>query len=216
MANDAVNGRRLGRPVDVDSAVTRQRLLDTARQRFARDGFDATTNRVIAADAGITSGAIYHYFSSKTELYEAVYTETIDLVYGEFEKAAAQADNLLDQFSAILDAAARLNDEDPSLAGFVVGISSEVQRHPALAERLAPYRGRNVRFFRRLVREAAARGELMDDVDHRALEDLLGAVLAGLARFSTITGDAARHSAAIVALKRFFAGTLVQRPTTDR
>jgi AcrR family transcriptional regulator len=210
---DETNGvpRRLGRPRDVDSEATRQRLLDVARQLFARDGFDVTTNRAIADLVGITSGAIYHYFSSKAELYEAVYTETLDRVYDEFDAAVAGHDNLLEQFSAVLDAASRLNHEDPSLAGFVVAIATETRRHPVLAERLQQYRGRNVRFFRRLVAEAVERGELAPDADPRAVEDLLGAVLAGLARFSAVTGNADRHTAAIEALKQFFAGTLVDR-----
>lgn len=184
-------------------------MLEVARRRFARDGFDGTTNRAIAEMADITSGAIYHYFSSKAELYEAVYLQTLDRVYTEFDEAIDGHHRLLDQFSAVLDAAARLNDEDPSLAGFVVSISGETRSHPELAERLQQYRGRNVKFFRRLVAEAAARGELGPDVDPRAVEDLMGAVLAGLARFSAVTGDAKRHRAAIDALKLFFAGALV-------
>jgi AcrR family transcriptional regulator len=202
--------RRLGRPRDVDSEATRKRLLDVARRRFARDGFDGTTNRAIADMADITSGAIYHYFSSKAELYEAVYVQTLDRVYHEFDLAVAGHRSLLDQFSAVLDAAARLNDDDPSLAGFVVAISTETRRHPELATRLQRYRGRNVSFFRRLVADAVERGELAPDVDPRAVEDLMGAVLAGLARFSAVTGDAKRHRAAIDALKLFFAGALVE------
>jgi AcrR family transcriptional regulator len=203
--------RRLGRPPDVDSNATRSRLVTVARQHFARDGFDATTNRAIAEAAGITTGAIYHYFASKAEMYEAVYLETLDHVYAEFEGAVAGPTTLLEQFSALLDAAVRLNDEDPSLSGFVVGIASETQRHPDLAERLRPFRGRNTRFLRGLVESAADRGELAGDVEPRAVEDLLAAVLAGLARFSAVTGDGRRHADAVAALKRFFAGTLVGR-----
>ena len=208
---DAAIGRRLGRPPDVDSGVTRDRLVSTARHLFARDGFDATTNRDIAAAAGITTGAIYHYFSSKADLYVAVYTETIDFVYGEFERAVVHHDNLLDQYVAVLDAAGRMNDADPSVTGFVVAIAGETQRHPALAARLRSVRGRNATFFRRLVADAAERGELLPGVDQRGLADLLGAVLAGMARLSTVTGDRRRQAAAMCSLKRFLDGTLLQR-----
>ena len=205
------NGRRLGRPPDVDSNATRSRLVAVARQHFARDGYDATTNRAIAEAAGITTGAIYHYFSSKAEMYAAVYVETLDDVYAEFERAVEAAATLLGQFSALLDAAVRLNDQDPFLAGFVIGIAAETQRHPDLAELLRPLRGRNTRWMRRLVTAAVERGELATDVSPRAVEDLLTAVLGGLARFSAVTGDAGRHADAVGVLKRFFAGTLVQR-----
>jgi len=208
---DAGVTRRLGRPPDVDSGVTRDRLVTTARKLFARDGFDATTNRDIAQAAGITTGAIYHYFPSKADLYIAVYTETIEFVYSEFEKAIADHDGLLDQYVAVLDAAGRMNEADHSVTAFVVAIASEAQRHPALAERLRAVRGRNTNFFRAMVASAAERGELAPGVDERGLADLLSAVLAGMARLSTVTGDRRRQAAAMCSLKRFLDGTLIQR-----
>ena len=45
---------------------------------------------MIADDVGITTGALYHYTESKAELYAAVYCETINEVYTEFETAAAE------------------------------------------------------------------------------------------------------------------------------
>jgi AcrR family transcriptional regulator len=177
--------------------------------RFARDGFRATTNRLIADDVGITSGAIYHYVESKAELYAAVYCDTIDQVYTEFEIAAASERHLLDQFSAVLRRACELQVADPSITGFIVAVAQETQRHPDLMALLSPQRGRHSRFFTRLVEDAAARDELPADVDRRALADLLGSVLAGLARMSAAAGDPQRYTAAVEVLERFFDGTLV-------
>ncbi|MFM2072494.1 MAG: hypothetical protein RLZZ623_2757, partial [Actinomycetota bacterium] len=171
--------RRLGRPKDVASAETHQRLLDVARLAFARDGLDATTNRAIAEAAGITAGAIYHYYPSKVELYVAVYEQVQAVVYGEFEKAIAPYETLVERFSATLDAAVALNRDDPSIAAFVVGIASEADRHPELVDRLARPRSVNLRFMRRLAADAAERGELAEGISPVALEDLLNAVLSG-------------------------------------
>lgn len=202
----------MGRPPAADSAETRRRILQAARVRFARDGYRATTNRLIAQDVGITSGAIYHYVESKTELYAAVYCETIDFVYTEFELAAAKHAWLLDQFAAVMRRACELQADDPSITGFLVAAAQETQRHPDLLASLAPQRGRHARFFSDLVTEAGRRGELLPDVDQRALADLLGAVLTGLARMAASAGDAARYTAAVEVLERFFDGTLVARP----
>lgn len=49
---------------------TRQRILNSARHLFSEHGFAATTVREIAHDAGITDAAIYHHFSSKTEMLD--------------------------------------------------------------------------------------------------------------------------------------------------
>jgi AcrR family transcriptional regulator len=200
---------RVGRPPAGDSTETRRRILQAARVRFARDGFRATTNRVIAEDVGITSGAIYHYVESKAELYAAVYCDTIDHVYTELETAAGAEDGLLARFNAVLRRACELQVRDPSITGFIVAVAQETQRHPDLLELLAPQRGRHSRFFTNLVADAAARGELAADVDQRALADLLGAVLTGLARMAAAAGDPLRYTAAVEVLERFLDGSLM-------
>ncbi len=202
--------RRLGRPKDVASAETHERLLGVARRAFAQNGFDATTNKNIADAAGITTGAIYHYYTSKAELYAAVYAQVQDIVYGEFEKSVAEHDTLFTQFGAVLDAAVELNRHDPTIAGFVVGVAGEAQRHPELMTLLEPGRDERGRFLSRLVAEANQRGELAAGVSVEALTDLLNAVLSGLARFSNHTGDSHRHEQAIAVLKRFLNGTLTR------
>ena len=101
--------------------------------------------------------------------------------------------------------------QDPSLPAFAVGVAGDAQRHPELKELLRPLRRRNTEFFKRLVRDAAASGELAPDTDLRGLEDLLNAVASGLSGISARTGDARRHQAAVAALQRFLDGTLLAR-----
>ncbi len=212
MARRGETSKRLGRPRDGDSTETRERLLAVARVLFAQKGFDATTNRDIADGAAITTGAIYHYFSSKAELYLAACEEVFALVYTAFEKSVAGQDTLLNQFSAILDATVALNRDDPSVTGFVVSVATETESHPELAHLYEPLRGTNSRFLARLVTDAAERGELAPDVKPKAIEDLMNAMLIGLARFSHQVNDAQRHADAVDVMKRFLSGTLVRPP----
>jgi AcrR family transcriptional regulator len=181
---------------------------------FARDGYEATTNRSIAKASGLTGAAIYHYFSSKADLYVAVFEVVVDRVFSTLETAVVGRETLVDQYSAVLDAVAELNRTDPTLPAFVVGVAGDAQRHPELAPMLRTQRRRTALFFRRLVAEAAQRGELGPDTDLRAVEDLLNAVVSGLARLSAITRDPRRHAAAVDVLQRFFAGTLIN-PSAD-
>lgn len=200
---------RVGRPAAGDSEQTRRRILQAARLRFARDGFRATTTRKIADDVGITSGAIYHYVDSKAALYADVYCETVDDVYTQFEAASTASADLLGQYRAVLRCACELQEDDPSITGFLVAVAQEAQRHPDLLARMEPQRGRHARFFGGLVAAAAARGELSPDIDRRALADLMGAVLTGLARASATERDPKRYTAAVDVLERFFDGSLV-------
>ena len=54
-------------------AATRQSLIDAARALFAERGFAGVGREEIVQRAGVTRGAMYHYFASKEELFQAVY-----------------------------------------------------------------------------------------------------------------------------------------------
>ena len=54
-------------------AATRGALVAAARARFAESGFAGVSREEIVEDAGVTRGAMYHYFASKEALFEAVY-----------------------------------------------------------------------------------------------------------------------------------------------
>lgn len=53
-------------------AEVRNRLLDSAVDLLMRKGAVETTTRDIAEQAGLSAGALYHYFSSKEELFGAI------------------------------------------------------------------------------------------------------------------------------------------------
>jgi AcrR family transcriptional regulator len=193
---------RPGRPVAGDSALTRRRILKAARERFAKDGFRAATNRVISDDVGITTSALYHYFESKTELYAAVYCETIDEMYTAFEAAAAAETTLPSQFVAVLRRSCDLQRADSSITGFIVAVALETQRQPDLLALIAPQRGRHVRFFSELVDRAVERRELPAGVDREGLADLMGSLMTGLARTAAAAGDLGRYTAAVAVLEQ--------------
>ncbi len=210
--------RKLGRPRAVDSVDTRARLLAAARTCFGQNGYEKTTNAQIAEVAGITSGAIYHYFPSKVELYAAVFEGVQDFIYSEFEYAINEHDTLVERFNSILDISVRINRDDPSIAGFVVDVASEVQRNPELRQVTSLLRHRTGAFLEKLCDDAEQNNEIRPGVSRESLRDLLNALLAGLLRFSTLINDSARHGAAVEVLKLmlrnavFATGPYVVRP----
>ena len=72
--------------------ATRAALLAVARKHFARDGYSKAEIGRIAADARVTTGAVYHHFANKKDLFIAV------------------AENLE---AEILATAASVSDDDP-------------------------------------------------------------------------------------------------------
>lgn len=61
--------RRLGRTEQ--KATTRAQLLECARAMFARRGFQATTIRAIATEAGVAAGTVIAHFPDKSSLLVA-------------------------------------------------------------------------------------------------------------------------------------------------
>lgn len=52
---------------------TRERIVDTALRLFHDRGYEATTMRLIATEAGVSVGNAYYYFPSKQHLVQAYY-----------------------------------------------------------------------------------------------------------------------------------------------
>lgn len=59
-------------------ALQRQRILESARLVFFRDGFMAANLDEVAERAGVAKGTLYRYFENKAELYVAVLAENGD------------------------------------------------------------------------------------------------------------------------------------------
>jgi len=51
--------------------LTRQRILEAARQVFSRDGFQGATTREIAREAGVNEVTIFRHFHTREELLHA-------------------------------------------------------------------------------------------------------------------------------------------------
>ncbi|QOJ27976.1 MAG: helix-turn-helix transcriptional regulator [Ignavibacteriales bacterium] len=51
-------------------------IFRSALELFAENGIDATPTALIAARAGVANGTLFHYFKTKEELIQAIYSET--------------------------------------------------------------------------------------------------------------------------------------------
>src|SRR3989440_7680494 len=72
------------------SRATRVAILDAATRRFAELGYAGTALEDVAADIQATRGAVYHHFTSKKALFEAV-LEQLETDVVERSSAAAKA-----------------------------------------------------------------------------------------------------------------------------
>lgn len=57
---------------------TRDKLLETAIKLFSEKGFNGTTTKEIAEEAGVNEALIFRYFSTKRDLYGAIIEKKIE------------------------------------------------------------------------------------------------------------------------------------------
>ena len=68
---------------------TQKKILHEANHLFMSKGYLGTSTREIAKNAGITQPNLYHYFSDKEKLYQAVLEQHLKTVGDDLRKIAA-------------------------------------------------------------------------------------------------------------------------------
>lgn len=100
----------IGQPTSLRAeqvAQTRAALIAAGRRLFGANGFRATSVDDLAAEARVTTGALYHHFPTKTALFEAVFIQTHTDIMTASVNAAQGATDGVDElargFEAFLD-----------------------------------------------------------------------------------------------------------------
>jgi AcrR family transcriptional regulator len=201
--------RRLGRPVASDGDERRRLIIQVARRLFAQSGYLGTTNRAIADKAGITTGAIYHYFPSKLDVYLAVFEETDEVILARYREVTSDASlNFDERIAAILEVSPQLNVEDETLAAFIITAAFEANHNQDLMPTYQKHDRTIMRFFEQLVDQGVAEGVVSPGAGREAVLDALRVLTLGLTLFSVRVKDPERHRRAAAAIVKSLRGEL--------
>ena len=91
-----------------DPRQNRQRLLREARDLFLERGYHNTSLRAVCKAAGVTTGALYHHFAGKDELFVEVCVEGMQLLHqrlrhtGEMTEGRPPSERMIALFDAYL------------------------------------------------------------------------------------------------------------------
>jgi AcrR family transcriptional regulator len=139
-------------------ARTREELVDAADRLFTTNGFHATSVDAVADAAGYTKGAVYSNFSSKEDLFFAVYERRVDRRVEEMEETLTAGESVYEGMERLIVDLEHRQD-DGWLAVFFE-FWAHVLRHPELRERFAEEHRRGVEpLARAMQRMADERGE---------------------------------------------------------
>lgn len=191
--------RRLGRPVASDGDERRRLIIEAARREFSRCGYVSTTNRKIAEQAGITTGAIYHYFSSKQDVYLAVFEETDRIILTRYEEVTSDSSLSFEEMVArLLEVSSQLNSEDEYLAAFLASASVDAQRDPQLVPTYREHDRKMMGFFAQLIDTGVEEGVLQEESRSDIL-DAIRVLTLGLTWFSVRVQNPEAHRRATAA-----------------
>ncbi|GAA4614650.1 TetR/AcrR family transcriptional regulator [Saccharopolyspora hordei] len=111
------NGRTTAVMATGDEPVP-QRLLSVATRLFAEQGYELTSVQQIVDAAGVTKGAMYHYFGSKDDLLYEIYARVLRVQHARMESAAdsdAPVDERLHAVAADVVATTAANLDDTKI-----------------------------------------------------------------------------------------------------
>jgi AcrR family transcriptional regulator len=75
------------------SATTKKALVEIATAEFTEHGYGGTSLDRIVAGARVTKGALYHHFSGKQGLFEAVFAKVEDDAAAQIKEALRDSDD---------------------------------------------------------------------------------------------------------------------------
>jgi TetR/AcrR family transcriptional regulator, fatty acid metabolism regulator protein len=141
----------------------RRQILDAAVRVFARQGFHATRVSDIADEAGVAYGLVYHYFSSKEQVMNELFSERWSLLLSaiaEADSGSASPREKLGQVAAFIVDSYR---HDPELMKVIIvevtrAANSFGRTH--LPEIRSAYQG-----IAKIVADGQERGAFRPDID---------------------------------------------------
>lgn len=207
-----MTGRGVGRPAGADVDATRASIVAAARERFAVLGYAATSNREVAAAAGVTHGTVYHYFKTKRALFAAVVNDAYDAILPRFASLELP-DSYAKRLELISARIAELQEHDGSLLRFLAMVPLEQARNPELLGIMGPSALFVHELVGHLVDASVAAGDLAPDLDSASTASMLAACLLGITLYSDVAGDVGFRDM-LAALVRLLRGDHLPPATT--
>jgi TetR/AcrR family transcriptional regulator, fatty acid metabolism regulator protein len=141
----------------------RRQILDAAVRVFARQGFHACRVSDIAREAGVAYGLVYHYFNSKEQVMNELFTERWSLLLQAIEEVDAQPLPPREKLDAVARFIIDSYRHDPELMKVII---VEVTRAAnSFGRTHLPEINQAYELIANIVRDAQASGAFRADID---------------------------------------------------
>ncbi|MFG3714916.1 TetR family transcriptional regulator [Micromonospora sp. NPDC047730] len=162
-------------PATAKGEATRAFLLRTAARVFAERGYTGTALGDLIAASGLTKGAFYFYFRSKSALALAVLRDQQERWLRLVSERVLSEGTAVEQFRALTPVMLELLAVDPG-AWSITRLTKDMAADPATAEEVSKPMAKWVELVADIVRRGQASGDLRPGLDpHDAAVVLVGA-----------------------------------------
>ncbi len=165
--------------------MLRERILRSARELFAENGFDHVPVDEIAAQAGVGKGSVYRQFSSKEELY------TVAVIEGYIDlrtRIAAALENARSMREVVTMIVRQMVSYFWNRLDFFELLRNPTRLPPAHENRYRRERHKLARIIGTVLAQGASSGLIRDDLDPQLLVESLLGMIRGIQRYRR--GDA--------------------------
>ena len=147
-------------------------ILDAAVVCFAKKGFHLTTTAEICREAGMSPGHVFHYFSSKQEIIEAIAVEDREIFAELFAKYVDET-KVVESIIAIIKGVIEFINIYPNVARLCIEINAEATRNPEVMRIFLENEAINKQIMSDLVAIGIQNGEIAQDLDADIIADWL-------------------------------------------
>jgi AcrR family transcriptional regulator len=156
----------------------RAEIADAALRIIATRGISELTVAALAAELGLTGGALYRHFDSTEEILAAVAARAVELVDATLPPEDLEPLAWLERF---VESRAKTVGGHPGLARLLVSDQLAMALPPAAIEHVQGAVRRTFAAIERAIRRGQERGDVRDDLDARDLVPIVAGTVQLLA-----------------------------------
>lgn len=172
---------------------TEQKIIRAASTNFLKMGFAGARMQDIANEAGINKAMLHYYFRNKQQLFETVFQEKANQLFGNVLNSISPQTDLEGMISSFIEEYLTFLSKNSELPLFVI---NEISRHPGLIEKVFLPSIQTIALrFKELLQQGIDAGRLRPIPFHHLLMNMISMcvfpILAKpiLSKFLTSTGQ---------------------------
>ncbi|GAB3583289.1 TetR/AcrR family transcriptional regulator [Amycolatopsis endophytica] len=167
-------------PKIVDRSQRRREIAEALLRLIAREGIETVSVRTVAAEAGLSAGAVQKYFSTRDELFHFAFDLTGEYIEQRWNRTPR--DHLLTMLRTLVAEALPLDDQRRAEVIVILAFTARAAVLPDWAGHLRE----GYEFMRAqtadFLGQAQHQGHVRDDLDAGKLADVVAALTDGFAQ----------------------------------